>query len=133
MLVKRKKAAAKKTPSIRPKNDGATVRRGITIKAPPSEVKRLWKQKDFPGKAEFTDAPGDRGTELRVSATAKQQRAIKELVAAFQGDVAHDQLSTALREFKAKVETGEVPTIEGQPSGRETKRNQNPRTGGADK
>jgi hypothetical protein len=87
-----------------------------------SEVKRLWKQKDFPGKPEFTEAPGDRGTELRVTATAKQQRAIKELVTAFQSGVAHDQLSTALREFKAKVETGEVPTIEGQPSGRSPKK-----------
>jgi len=129
MSVKRKRSSAsapsaKKAATIKPKNDGATVRRGITIKAPMSEVKRLWKQKNFPGKPEFTEAPGDRGTELRVTATAKQQRAIKELVTAFQGEVAHDQLSTALREFKAKVETGEVPTIEGQPSGRAQKKSE---------
>jgi hypothetical protein len=85
-------------------------------------VKRLWKQKNFPGTPEFTKALGDRGTKLRVTAPAKQQRAIKELVTAFQGDVAHDQLSTALREFKAKVETGEVPTIEGQPSDQKPKK-----------
>lgn len=123
MSVKRKGSSAsapsaKKAATIKPKNDGATIRRGITIRAPMAEVKRLWKQKDFPGKAEIKEGPGNRGVELRVTATAKQQRAIKELVTAFQGDVAHDQLSTALREFKAKMETGETPTIEGQTSGR---------------
>ena len=110
--------SAKKNPSIRPKDDGATIRRGITVRAPIAEVKRLWKQRAFPGKAEFNEAPGDRGTELRVTATAKQQRSFKEVATAYQGNVAHDQLSTVLREIKAKLETGEVPTTLGQPSGR---------------
>src|SRR3954463_3716940 len=127
MPVKQKRSSAgarsaRKSPTIKPKNDGATIRRGITVRAPMAEVKRLWKQKNFPGTAEFNEGPGNRGVELRVTATAKQQRGIAELVTAYSGEVAHDQLSTALREFKAKVETGEIPTIEGQPSGRAPKR-----------
>jgi hypothetical protein len=63
-------------------------RAAITVNRPPDEVRRLW---DSPHEATFTSAPGDRGTEIRVESDDAE-------------------VKDELRRFKARVETGVVPT-----------------------
>jgi uncharacterized membrane protein len=100
-------------------DDGDTVRRSVTIRRPIDEVKREWAAEGVAGDATFTAAPGNLGTELRVTAPASQQGAIKEILNAWKSDDPGESLSTKLRQFKARLETGEVATTQGQPSGRE--------------
>jgi uncharacterized membrane protein len=69
------------------------------------------------GSVRFQRAPGGRGTEARVTLTyvppiGKLGAAIAKLF----GEEPGQQLAEDLRRFKALMETGEIPTIEGQPS-----------------
>jgi hypothetical protein len=100
-------------------NDGDTVRRSVTIRRPQPEVRRAWESAGIPGDAQFDAAPGDLGTELRVIAPRDQQSALKEIIGSWTSDDPGESLSTRLRQFKAQLETGEVATTHGQPSGRE--------------
>jgi uncharacterized membrane protein len=72
---------------------------------------------DIAGSVHFKDAPGDRGTELKVILAASPRRRVAGLLAklAAAGDA---QLREGLRTFKQIMETGEAATVEGQPSGR---------------
>jgi uncharacterized membrane protein len=74
---------------------------------------------DTSGSVSFDPAPGNRGTIVRVhlqySAPGGQAGAI---VAKLFGEEPTIQAKTDLRRFKAVLETGEVPTISGQPTGR---------------
>jgi hypothetical protein len=99
--------------------DDSTVRRSVTIRRPLGEIQKVWKSAAIPGIATFSEAPGDRGTEVRVEAPREAQSAMHEIIGALKNDDPGESLSTALRQFKARLETGEVPTIKGQPSGRE--------------
>src|SRR5689334_11443979 len=101
-------------------DDGEPVRRGVTIRRPVDEVRRAWGAAAIEGTVEVTEAAGDLGTEVRVTAPAARQSALKEIVNAWKSDDPGDSLSTQLREFKALLETGEVATVQGQPSGRES-------------
>jgi hypothetical protein len=80
----------------------------ITVLGSPEEIERLWGQPEYrdvrsedidDSAVTFTKAPGDRGTEIRVS---------------------HDERAAAmdgLRRFKQLVETGEITRSDSAPEG----------------
>jgi uncharacterized membrane protein len=71
------------------------------------------------GRVEFKDAPGGRGTVVHVHVEyAPPGGALASLVALVTGEEPRKQVADDLRNFKALMETGEVPTTRGQPSGR---------------
>ena len=71
------------------------------------------------GYVEFKDAPGGRGTELRVSLTYHPPLGpVGAAVAKLFGEEPNQQVSDDLKKFKQLMETGEVATVEGQTSGR---------------
>lgn len=71
------------------------------------------------GRVEFRDAPGDRGTEVHVTLDWDPPggRLAKAAAALFGKDPQHE-VNNALRRFRQIMETGTVPTVEGQPTGR---------------
>jgi uncharacterized membrane protein len=73
------------------------------------------------GRVEFVDAPGGRGTIVHV--VLQYNPPAGSMGAAFArlfGKEPGTQVREDLRHFKQIMETGEIPTVEGQPSGRET-------------
>jgi len=71
------------------------------------------------GEVQFVDAPGGRGTEVRVRLTYHPPAGvIGAVVAKAFGEEPEMQISEDLTRFKSIMETGEVPTTEGQPSER---------------
>lgn len=73
----------------------------------------------------FEDAPGGRGTIVRVDLTySPPAGAIGALFAKMLGEEPHGQIADDLRRLRSILETGEVPTTDGQPSDvlRKTKR-----------
>jgi uncharacterized membrane protein len=75
-------------------------------------------QVDTVGSVQFRKAPGERGTEVTV--TLKYDPPAGKLgaaIAAIFGESAEHQVKEDLRRFKQIMETGEAPTIEGQPRG----------------
>jgi hypothetical protein len=99
--------------------DGDFVRRSVTIRRPRAEVEQAWVSAGIEGEVKIREATGDRGTELWVTAPRSSQNAFREILGAFLHDDPGEYLSTQLRRFKARLETGEVPTTIGQSSGRE--------------
>lgn len=76
-------------------------------------------QVDNAGSVHFRPAPGGRGTELRVVLKYDPPAGVVgATVAKLFGESPEQQLDEDLRRFKSLMEAGEVPTIEGQPSGR---------------
>jgi uncharacterized membrane protein len=70
------------------------------------------------GTVEFSDAPGDRGTLIRVSLDYRPIGGqLGRLAAWFSGESPEQQIREDLRNFKRAMESGEVPTILGQPHG----------------
>ena len=71
------------------------------------------------GSVTFTDAPGGRGTEVRVNLLYQPPGGkLGEAVAKLFGEEPSQQLSDDLRRFKQQMETGVTATTQGQPSGR---------------
>lgn len=71
------------------------------------------------GSVEFREAPGGRGTELLVAMHySALGRHIGETLADLLGAVPERVLREEVRSFKQLMEAGEIPTTEGQPSGR---------------
>ena len=70
------------------------------------------------GQVQFSDAPGGRGTMVRVRVrySAPGGKTGME-IARFFGESASQQLRDDLRRFKQVMEAGEAPTTEGQPHG----------------
>jgi uncharacterized membrane protein len=69
----------------------------------------------------FDDAPGDRGTEVRLRAAFDPPGGALGKAALNRFEFALDSaLDTALHRFKSLAETGEIPTLEDNPSARET-------------
>jgi uncharacterized membrane protein len=99
--------------------DGESVRRSVTIRRPQAAVEQAWKSAGIAGAVSFTLAPGDRGTEVRVIAARESQNALHEIIGTYKSDDPGSSLHQSLRDFKARLETGEVATTHGQPSGRE--------------
>jgi hypothetical protein len=90
----------------------------ITVLRPREELERLWREQDpLPGASPvFQDAPGDRGTEIHVDAEGGG------LVQKLTGADARAKAMDALRHFKARVETGEVPRSDAVPEGESAER-----------
>lgn len=73
---------------------------------------------DNAGSVRFEAAPGDEGTEVTVALEYDPPGGkLGALVAKFTRDSASSQVFDALRRFKALLEAGEIPTIEGQSVG----------------
>ena len=71
------------------------------------------------GSVRFEPAPAGRGTELRVSmAYVPPAGKLGATVAKLFGKNPEQQVRDDLRRFKSLMEAGEIPTTEGQPSGR---------------
>ncbi|HEY0848011.1 MAG TPA: SRPBCC family protein [Noviherbaspirillum sp.] len=73
---------------------------------------------DNAGTVRFEDAPGGRGTIVRVQMHYRPPGgAAGSLVAKLFGEEPSQQIDEDLRRFKWLIETGEIPTTIGQPSG----------------
>jgi uncharacterized membrane protein len=71
------------------------------------------------GSVHFRPAPGDEGTEVTVELRYEPPAGrAGAWLAKLTGKEPGQQLGTTLRRFKALMETGEIPTIAGQPAGR---------------
>ena len=74
------------------------------------------------GSVRFVELPGGRGTEVRVELEYKPPAGkIGMAVAKLFGEEPNQQVDEDLRRFKSVMEAGEIPTTEGQPSGRKEK------------
>ena len=70
------------------------------------------------GSVRFEAAPGDEGTEVTVALEYNPPGGkLGAAIAKLTRDSASSQVYDALRRFKALMEAGEIPTIEGQPVG----------------
>jgi len=70
------------------------------------------------GYVEFERAPDERGTEVKVVLFYTPPAGnIGRTVTKLLGNSPEQQITEDLRRFKAMMEAGEIPTIEGQPSG----------------
>jgi len=71
------------------------------------------------GSVQFREAPGDRGTELIVAMHySRVGGSISSFIADMLGAVPERVLREQVRGFKQLMEAGEIPTTEGQPTGR---------------
>lgn len=71
------------------------------------------------GEVRFEDAPGDRGTELHAAISyTPPAGALGKAAAGLFNEVFEQLVKEDLRRVKQLLETGELPTIEGQPAGR---------------
>jgi uncharacterized membrane protein len=71
------------------------------------------------GEVRFEEAPGGRGTILRIQLTYRPPAGvIGAVVAKMFGEEPHGQIEDDLRRLRSLLETGEVPTTKGQPSDR---------------
>jgi len=76
---------------------------------------------DNSGEVVFLDAPGNRGTEVRATIIYRPPAgAIGAGIAKLISPATEQMVKEDLRRFKRIMETGEIPTIAGQPSGRGT-------------
>jgi len=74
------------------------------------------------GSVRFTAAPGNRGTEVRVNLEYTPPAGkLGALVAAMFGEEPRQQVKDALRHFKQLMESGELPTVDGQSHGKRSK------------
>jgi uncharacterized membrane protein len=74
---------------------------------------------DNAGSVHFTGAPGGRGTEIRVVLKYDPPGGtLGSIFAKLFGEEPGQQIEEDLRRFKQLMETGEIATTEGQPSGR---------------
>ena len=78
----------------------------ITVLLPREEVQRQWQSSDY--RAEFKDAPGNRGTEIHVEVDGKSKDRAKAM--------------DELRRFKQLAETGEITRSDGVPDGEKAER-----------
>jgi uncharacterized membrane protein len=73
---------------------------------------------DNSGSVRFVDAPGDRGTEVRVVMDyIPPAGRLGKFVAMLFGEAPEQTIKEDLRRFKRLMEAGLIPTIEGQPRG----------------
>ncbi|AIE86193.1 cyclase/dehydrase [Fimbriimonas ginsengisoli Gsoil 348] len=71
------------------------------------------------GEVQFEDAPGGRGSIIRVQLTYRPPAGVfGAAVARMFGEEPHGQIADDLRRLRSLLEAGEVPSIEGQPSDR---------------
>jgi len=90
----------------------------ITEDAPNELI--AWTSDRTDGEVRFLPAPGGRGTVIEVVLDYKVAGgALTALAAKIWGESPTDVVRKNLHRFRAYIETGEVPTTDGQPSGRE--------------
>jgi len=78
---------------------------------------------DNAGEVDFKEAPGNQGTEVKLRfAYRLPAGALGSIAAPLVNPLFEQLLIEELRSFKSLMETGEMPTIEGQPSGRKADR-----------
>ena len=94
------------------------ISRSMLIFKPLAEVNRAWENAGIPGTADIRAATGNRGTVVTVELDKNDESSYEHALSPFDGATASQRLEAALRAFKGKLETGEVATVEGQPSGR---------------
>ena len=71
------------------------------------------------GSVRFVELPGGRGTQVRVEIEYRPPAGkVGAALAKLFGEEPNQQVDEDLRRFKSMMEAGEVPTTEGQPSGR---------------
>jgi uncharacterized membrane protein len=91
----------------------------ITVLRPREEVERLWQSSghDTEGTVTFSDAPGNRGTEIHIdlgtSAPGKLGGALQKL----RGGDPLAKAKDELRRFKQRVETRVLPVSDAAPEG----------------
>lgn len=87
---------------------------GIVVRSPRHE------EGTRAGVVTFTPAPGERGTEVRAELPGVQPRGtLARTFAKLVAEIPKQRLRGDLRRFRQWIETGDVPTTAGQPSGRE--------------
>ena len=98
----------------------------ITVLRPREEVERLWKSVDrldgTDATVTFSDAPGDRGTEIHVDLSEASGSKLGEIAKKLTGGEPYAKAKDALRRFKAEVETGEIARSEAVPEGETAER-----------
>lgn len=73
------------------------------------------------GKVEFKDAPGGQGTEIQAVVSYKAPGgALGTQIGKLLNPVFENYVREDIRNFKQFIESGEIPTTEGQPSGRKS-------------
>ena len=97
----------------------------ITVHRPPDEVQRLWSSSEYrpqyiegaDAAVTFTDAPGDRGTEIHVDLDRVGQGGRRRVVQKLVDAKPLAKVKDDLRRFKQHVETGVISRSEGTPEG----------------
>jgi uncharacterized membrane protein len=74
-----------------------------------------WRQSAVLGCVDLLKAPGGRGTEVKVVLRCSEPFQLSQQFAAY---LARRKLRRGLRQLKQELESGDIPTIVGQPSGR---------------
>jgi uncharacterized membrane protein len=103
----------------------------ITVHRSREEVQRLWQSPEYrpeyiqgtEAAVTFTDAPGDRGTEIHVDLEGSTSGGkLGEVVKKVTGAAPLAKVKDDLRRFKQHVETGEIPRSDGSPEGETAER-----------
>ena len=106
--------------------EGMPVRKAVTINRPREEVERAWANAqelrervlEADATVSFSEAPGDRGTELAVDFTEQPPAGdLGKAVDKLSGKDLATQLADDLRRFKQVLETGEIVRSDGTPAG----------------
>ena len=98
----------------------------ITVNRPRAEVQRLWQSSEYrpdyiedaDAAVRFSDAPGDRGTEIHVDLESSPPGGkLGEMAQKLVGKEPGAKVMDDLRRFKQLVETGVIARSEGAPEG----------------
>ena len=92
--------------------------RTMRIRATREQIKTALKNAMIPGEVTLKEAPGDRGIDVSVELQKEDNKEAEHRLSPYEGGSVDEQLESALWTLKAKLETGEVATTEGQSSGR---------------
>jgi hypothetical protein len=110
----------------RGKPDGMSPKAAITVNRPRADVERLWADpahgpssiQGTGAAVTFTDAPGDRGTEIHVDLGEDRPGGrLGELVHKATAMTPLAKVKDELRRFKQLAETGVIPRSDGAPEG----------------
>lgn len=108
-----------------------TSRASITVLRSREETEHLWRTSDYrpeyiegaDAAVTFTDAPGDRGTEIHVDLdSATRGGTLGQLIQKVGGGEPRAKAMDDLRKFKQVVETGVIARSEAVPEGESVKR-----------
>ena len=102
----------------------------VTVGRAREEVERLWQSPDYRPEyiagsgadVTFADAPGDRGTEVRVDLAGAESAKLAGLAKKLGRGYSRAKVKDELRRFKQHVETGVIARSEGSPAGERVER-----------